>query len=115
MSLAQHILQSVEEQARRTALIDCFETWDGGTDLDVIIQGLHDRLTAIGSPVDKLYVERTGLNTLSIHSEDMTLCNIHSFKTLDDYHVMWYIPNPLSSAEERHMAKWLSENFYHKR
>lgn len=115
MNMIQHVMNAVSEQARRTALVDCFETWDGSTDLEVIIQGLHDRLTALGQPVDGLYVERTGLTTISIHSEEQTLCDIHAFGTVGEYHVVWYIINPLSVSEETHMAKWLSNNFYHKR
>lgn len=113
MNLTSHVIEGMKEQARQTALFDCFKSWDGDTDLEVILQGLHDRFKAIGKEVKELSVKRSSLSKVHLYADDVEICTILGFNDGKVPKTFWLIDKPVSYAEDNHMATWLSENFYH--
>lgn len=113
MQVTTYILDSVKEQQRVIALENCFQTWDGNVDIDVILQGLHDRFAAINKPLSGICIERSGLNNISIFTEEMTLCEIVQLPVSQCFDTYWRVESPLHEHEELEMAKWLFKNFHH--
>ena len=64
--LVKKILSTVDEQKKEIALNNCFTSWDGDIDIDVIAGGISDRLQAMGMEVGTISFERKVLNTVSI-------------------------------------------------
>lgn len=113
-SLMSCIKRSVHEQHRFTALEDCFSTWDGNIDLDVITQGLHDRYTAIGQPLEGIRFRRTSLKVV-----EADLLKDGEVKTVKwDYSLgmlSWKSPDftdVLSPKEQTTLQLWLKDNYY---
>lgn len=111
--LYKKIKDGVENQDKIIALENCFYTWDGQCDKDVIVQGIFDRYKALNKPLVSISVERRTLNNVVIcaiiEGEDtpVELLNFRrtgiSQRDLDFFH----------QEELKFMEKWLFENFYH--
>lgn len=107
------VSDSMTDQDKIIALENCFYTWDGQCDKDVITQGIFDRYKALNKPLVGISVERRTLNNVVIcaiiEGEDtpVELLNFRrtgiSLHDLDFFH----------QEELKFMEKWLFENFYH--
>lgn len=112
-TVKQIVNQNVQDQDKHIALVNCFYTWDGQCDKDVITQGIFDRYKALNKPLVGISVERRTLNNVVIcaiiEGEDtpVELLNFRrtgiSLHDLDFFH----------QEELKFMEKWLFENFYH--
>lgn len=112
-ALTTRITDSVKEQHRLTALSDCLATWDGEVTQEVVEQGIHDRLRAMGRPIEGIAFKRVNLNCVEAHTPDGKLFTVHYWTGTGSTDMLYLGDNPFSASEQRRLATWLVENFYH--
>lgn len=125
------IKESVAQQDRDIALVDCVTGWDGCVDEGTIRQGIFDRMKAMGRPIeDCLTITRLSLFTTVIDFDgySVSMCKADTPK-LKLGHILggksfeqdgvtyWYNFNEVDSYfhenEIKLMTVYLTNNFYH--
>lgn len=79
-SLVSVLNRTVVEQDREVALKNCFATWDGQIDRDVILQGIMERLTRMGKGdlvKDGIRLTRSNLFRVVVETPELTLFTIN--------------------------------------
>lgn len=113
--LARAVVNTMAEQDRVIALENCFHTWDGNVDLEVIEQGIMERYAAMGrnEPLG-IRFERDGLNMVKGYLANMETGEVtHIFTTYSSVSP-WFRDEKFFTHKERHMvSEWLGKNFYH--
>lgn len=113
-TITSRFRESVKEQARVIALENCFTTWDGNVDLDVIIQGLHDRFKAIGRPLEGIRFRRTSLHV--VEADFLENGKVSTYKWTYHLGILdWESPDfagILTPEEQVTMQLWLKDNYY---
>lgn len=122
--LVNKILSTVDEQKKEIALNNCFTSWDGDIDIDVIAGGINDRLTAMDIEVSTIAFERKVLDTVSvlvdgveviiISRSKMYLSSVvgYTFKE-GETHYQWMTvkyDGLFNDGEKELMSVWLLEN-----
>lgn len=129
VNLVSVLRAQVIEQNRVTALQDCFATWDGGLDAEVILQGVHDRLAAMGKPSEGLRFERVSLTEIELVDKGsaypalrFSVYQHFSAASVSSqwvaYGDKWLVFGGLRAelfhtAELEKAGVWLMENFHH--
>lgn len=129
MQLHTLLKSSVAKQDTDWALRNCFASWDNGIDADIIIQGIHTRMSALGQSLTGLQLQRVALNEVVInipgrqdwlrikeyntsfqpmfsrysHNANIDGRNIVVFGNIQHFNV----------AELDVLALWLMDNFHH--
>lgn len=71
MSVVNTVVNSVKEQDRERALVNCFATWDGSAvDQSVLIDGIFARYRAMGRPITGLNFRRVDLTSVVVRAKD---------------------------------------------
>lgn len=81
-SLVSVLNRAVVEQDRVVALKNCFATWDGQIDREVILQGIMERLTRMGKGdlvKGGLRLTRSNLDRVTVECPERTLFAITRF------------------------------------
>jgi hypothetical protein len=128
VNLVSVLRSQVKEQDRRIALKDCMSGWDGKTDAECILQGVHSRLKAVGRASKGLRLERDLLTRVRLLDVDGTaplVFSVYSKRHLlaDGGHwfpygdqwlfVTGFRVDHFHAAELEKAGIWLIENFYH--
>lgn len=126
MNIANVILDSVVEQDRVVALENCFHTWDGKIDADVMVGGIADRIKAMGDTVESITVNRKDLNKVEIvinnvYSIDLYRNISFSHSSITDFSLdgikysfgTAVYDSYFTEEEKELMAVWFINNFHH--
>ncbi|UYE93538.1 hypothetical protein [Shewanella phage FishSpeaker] len=117
-TMTSMIANNALTQQKQIALVNCFYTWDGQCDEDVITQGILDRYAAMEAPLIGVKLVRKNLYNVVV----LGIFESHEDcpKILFDFSVKPYIcadhisDNLFFHTEEINFLKtWLMENFYH--
>ena len=117
-TITSMITNNALSQHKQVALVNCFYTWDGQCDEDVITQGILDRYAAMGAPLIGVKLVRKNLYNVVV----LGIFESHEDcpKILFDFSVKPYTcadhisDNLFFHTEEINFLKtWLMENFYH--
>lgn len=68
MHLHTLLKTSAAKQDLNWALHNCFASWDNTIDADVIVQGIHTRMSALGRPLSGIQLQRVGLNEVAVNT-----------------------------------------------
>lgn len=107
------INESIKEQHAITAVENCFHTWDGNIDQEVIEQGMISRLRACGIANPGVKLSRDG-----VFNTRIMLVNLDDGKTIWDVEVVGsqiidgYSNNYFRASEMIILGKYM-ESFYH--
>lgn len=95
------------------ALCDCFYTWDGDVNLDVITQGIIDRYKVMGMQLRGIAYERKGLDVVEVHARYNN--NIEGIIIRAKKNKSPFMVNPEFFREEECevLNEFLINNFYH--
>lgn len=114
LSLSDKITNTVQEQTHPIAVTNCFSMWDDEINLEVIVQGIHDRLKALGSPIEALELKKTGLNMIKIlNPEGEVMIEVLHLSSSNTYCFGGAKKDMFNRSELTLMGKWLMENFHH--
>lgn len=114
MSLVTTILSSVYEQNRVIALENCFSSWDGEIDNDVIIQGIHDRYIAMGKPLEGLCIRRHSLYKVTVSdTKGRDLFTVLDYPDIQSHDVIAIHQKFFHAKELKVLGRYLADNAHH--
>lgn len=126
MTIVNSIIASKKQQDTVWALENCFKTWDGDMDIDVIVSGIADRLTAMGLEPREVGFKRVNLKTVEVYIDGNRTMIVSKDNLVDvpgegtyvegEYRYCFHTAiynNYFNDTEKETMAKWLLNNFYH--
>lgn len=132
-NLIKAINSSVREEKSIVALQNCFHTWDGNMNADVLIGGIADRLTAMGQEAPAMRLRRVNLTEVVLEAPTGVILRVRAYRALkrwelasitggvvgelkDGCYSVDYPPKyqELFSESELLVAgKWMLENVHH--
>lgn len=114
-TLMTAIKTSIAQQDTDVALVNCFQTWDNGIDLDVITGGICDRMSAMGHPVEGVHYSRTSLDNIEVFIGEEKAFDISRYQALRSLEVLTYngFKKFFRQEEIDAMGEYLMNNFYH--
>lgn len=114
MSLTATVLASITEQNRITALENCFHSWDGEIDDDVILQGIHDRYIAMGKPLEGIQVRRHSLHKVCVSdTKGRDLLTVLDYPDVQTHSVHALHKDLFHTEELKVLGKYLVDNVHH--
>ena len=114
MSLTATVLASITEQNRVIALENCFHSWDGEIDDEVILQGIHDRYIAMGKPLEGIQVRRHSLYKVTISdTSGRDLFTVLDYPAIQSHNVIAIHQKFFHQKELKVLGRYLADNAHH--